>query len=422
MKNYKERYKMKKLLITIFILSFLLFSGCWDVLNLDLNDNNNMLKYTIDNIPENIIDANNNFSLELFKTINTNEGDSNIFISPVSVSFALGMTMNGADRNTYEEMKNTLNFADLDIEKINKSYLTLIDELYNVSEGVEFNLANSIWYSDKFSLQNEFKNLNENYFKAKMEGLDFNDVENSLDIMNSWVEEQTQGKIKNLINRIYPNDCMFLINAIYFNASWKYQFDETETEESQFYIDNENAVNCDMMNIKSKFHFVKTNDYHALELPYANENYSMLMLMPRSKNIDDFLNSINRDTIAKIQNKFEYDSINISIPKLELEYEINLNDILIEMGIEEAFDSRSANFSKMFNELQSSIWIDRVKQKSFLKVNEEGTEAAAATAVVMTLGISDEKFMNFNIPYLFFIIEKQSNTILFCGKVVNPVE
>lgn len=422
MKNYKERYKMKKLLITIFILSFLLFSGCWDVLNLDLNDNNNMLKYTIDNIPENIIDANNNFSLELFKTINTNEGDSNIFISPVSVSFALGMTMNGADRNTYEEMKNTLDFADLDIEKINKSYLTLIDELYNVSEGVEFNLANSIWYSDKFSLQNEFKNLNENYFKAKMEGLDFNDVENSLDIMNSWVEEQTQGKIKNLINRIYPNDCMFLINAIYFNASWKYQFDETETEESQFYIDNENAVNCDMMNIKSKFHFVKTNDYHALELPYANENYSMLMLMPRSKNIDDFLNSINRDTIAKIQNKFEYDSINISIPKLELEYEINLNDILIEMGIEEAFDSRSANFSKMFNELQSSIWIDRVKQKSFLKVNEEGTEAAAATAVVMTLGISDEKFMNFNIPYLFFIIEKQSNTILFCGKVVNPVE
>ncbi|MEA3500123.1 MAG: serpin family protein [Candidatus Marinimicrobia bacterium] len=413
---------MKKLLITIFILSFLLFSGCWDVLNLDLNDNNNMLKYTIDNIPENIIDANNNFSLELFKTINTNEGDSNIFISPVSVSFALGMTMNGADRNTYEEMKNTLDFADLDIEKINKSYLTLIDELYNVSEGVEFNLANSIWYSDKFSLQNEFKNLNENYFKAKMEGLDFNDVENSLDIMNSWVEEQTQGKIKNLINRIYPNDCMFLINAIYFNASWKYQFDETETEESQFYIDNENAVNCDMMNIKSKFHFVKTNDYHALELPYANENYSMLMLMPRSKNIDDFLNSINRDTIAKIQNKFEYDSINISIPKLELEYEINLNDILIEMGIEEAFDSRSANFSKMFNELQSSIWIDRVKQKSFLKVNEEGTEAAAATAVVMTLGISDEKFMNFNIPYLFFIIEKQSNTILFCGKVVNPVE
>lgn len=422
MKNYKERYKMKKLLITIFILSFLLFSGCWDVLNLDLNDNNNMLKYTIDNIPENIIDANNNFSLELFKTINTNEGDSNIFISPVSVSFALGMTMNGADRNTYEEMKNTLDFADLDIEKINKSYLTLIDELYNVSEGVEFNLANSIWYSDKFSLQNEFKNLNENYFKAKMEGLDFNDVENSLDIMNSWVEEQTQGKIKNLINRIYPNDCMFLINAIYFNASWKYQFDETETEESQFYIDNENAVNCDMMNIKSKFHFVKTNDYHALELPYANENYSMLMLMPRSKNIDDFLNSINRDTIAKIQNKFEYDSINISIPKLELEYEINLNDILIEMGIEEAFDSRSANFSKMFNELQSSIWIDRVKQKSFLKVNEEGTEAAAATVVVMTLGISDEKFMNFNIPYLFFIIEKQSNTILFCGKVVNPVE
>ncbi len=410
---------MKKFVLFVILI---LFSSCSELLNTNDPD---VDRYTIKTIPTKIINANNDFSIKLFQTLNPHDGDSNIFISPVSVSFALGMTMNGADGNTFEEMKTTLGFDGTDIEKINKSYAGLIDELYNVSKGVQFNLANSIWYRRGYTLQQEFQQLNEDYFQAKIEDLDFSKPNESKEIVNGWVEDQTENRIKDLVKlNDFSAAVMFLINAIYFKATWKYQFDETQTELKSFRTDDRNYVECEMMRMKGKFKFTQNEEYEALELPYANENYSMLMIKPKSAGINEFMSNFGRQKMNDIVDKLEKDSVNISLPKIELDYEIELKKILYEMGIKEAFDPYAADFSKMFENVGSGIWIGKVRQKSFLKINEEGTEAAAATVVIMDrLGGGSETheiYLDFDSPYIFLIQEKRSNTILFCGKIMNP--
>lgn len=417
---------MGKLKIFIAVIPIILFNNCSDILDSN-NDKSKKIDdvqlvgiYDFDEIPEKCIDATNDFSMNLFQTLNPHDGDKNIFISPVSVSFALGMTMNGSDGKTYDEMKNALGFSDLNIDEINATYYALIHELYDASDGVKFNLANSIWYREEFELANEFQTLNQNYFNAKVEGLNFNDGNNTLKTINGWVEDQTEDRIKDLLKTIDPNAIMYLINAIYFKASWKYQFDEELTIESRFYSGNGLVQNCEMMNMKRELNFIQGTDYDALELPYGNENYSMLLLRPKSETINNFVQIINRDVINDITSSFIKDSINISIPKIELKYEKELNDILIEMGMVDAFDQNNADFSKMFKTLGTGIWIEMVKQKAFLKINEEGTEAAAATVVQMNFeSVSDEKFMSFNSPFLFFITERRTGTILFCGKIIE---
>lgn len=407
---------MKRVLILMTVMILLVLNSCSDILN-SKNDNkkdDDILKYSIDEIPSKLINSNNDFSMRLFQTINASDIEKNVFISPISVSFALGMTMNGADGVTFDEIKNVLGFTGSDVDQINAAYAALISELYAVSEGVEFNLANSIWFRDEFSLQDEFKQLNMDYFDAKVEALDFSDAENTLKTINSWVEDQTEDRIKDLIKSLDPNACMFLINAIYFKAAWKYQFDEAETIESYFYPGDGEDVNCEMMNIKSKFKFTQGTDYDAAELPYANENYSMLVVKPKTETIDNFIQIANTDVIQDIVNSFTEDSVNIALPKMEIEYEKELNDILKEMGINEAFDPNKANFSKMFNEMDGGIWIEKVKQKSFLKVNEEGTEAAAATVVQMNYeSVSDEKYIHFNQPFIFLLLK--NNPARFCS-------
>ncbi len=415
---------MKKYFGIILVFCLMVLSTCSDITRNDSKNDDPVagVIYKIDEIPKKCIAANNNFSMDLFKSVNTEDLDKNVFLSPVSASFSLGMTMNGSDGSTYEKMKNTLGFSDLSLEEINATYGALIQELYTVSDGVEFNLANSIWYSNLFSLQDEFRQLNENYFDAKVEGLDFGNAENTLNTINSWVEDQTNDRIKDLIQELDPNACMFLINAIYFKADWKYQFDEENTAESQFFTGSDETVVCDMMNIKSNFKYLQANDYDAVELPYGNENYAMLLVMPTAENVNDFVKITNHSVIADIVASLGEDSVNVALPKMEIEYEKELNDALKSMGISEAFEP-TANFSKMFNEMDGGIWIEKVKQKSFLKINEEGTEAAAATSTQMNYeSVSDEVFLTFNRPFIFFIMEKRTNTILFCGKIMNPVE
>ncbi len=415
---------MKNLLSYLLLLSLIIFTGCSDIINSNNNNKDDeVLKYSLDEIPAKLINSNNNFSMNLFKSVNAEDQAKNVFLSPVSASFSLGMTMNGADGNTYEEMKNTLGFSDLSLEEINATYGALIEELYNVTDGVEFNLANSIWYSNQFSIQDEFRQLNENYFNAKVEELDFGNAENTLNTINGWVEDQTENRIKDLIKELDPNACMFLINAIYFKADWKYQFDEESTQESPFLISDDEAVSCEMMNIKSNFKFQQANDYDAVELPYGNENYAMLLVMPKTEPINDFVDIINSAVVNDIIANLGEDSVNVALPKMEIEYEKKLNDVLKSMGIVDGFDANVADFSKMFNEMDGGIWIEKVKQKSFLKINEEGTEAAAATSTQMNYeSVSDEVYLTFNRPFIFFIMEKRTNTILFCGKIMNPVE
>ncbi|MBN2280017.1 MAG: serpin family protein [Candidatus Marinimicrobia bacterium] len=408
---------MKRILL--FLLLFLI--NCDHI----ISDNPSTAQFSIKSIPKKLINANNEFSLELFRKLNPHERDGNIFISPVSASFALGMTMNGADGKTFDEMKTILGYKDFDLETINKTYAALIEELVQSAQGVEFNLANSVWFRNDLSLQDEFIHLNQQYFNAQIAALDFSQPTACKNIVNQWVEEQTKNKIKNFTQEDDYNSIMLLINAIYFDALWKYQFNEQETKEEAFYHNHAGFVTCEMMRQKSQLNYSITPDYQAIELPYANENYAMVIIEPTGENVDDFIQALSPSTFSKIVNSFKKDSVNLFIPKLEIEYTKELSDILKEMGILEAFDPNRADFSKMFNDVTEGIYIKLVRQKSFIKLNEKGTEAAAATVVIMDLkgahNHNDEEiFLTIDKPFVFFIIEKQSDSILFCGKIINP--
>lgn len=412
---------MKSNIFLLFICFVILLMNCSTTTK---SDNSGLQTYSINSIPKKNIEANNNFSINLFRTLNREDGDGNIFISPVSASFALGMTANGAKGNTYNEMKSVLGYIDMEIDEMNNTYAALIEALNSVSEGFEFNLANAIWYDENLSIQTEFNDANKNFFNAKIDHLDFNDRNHCKNVVNEWVENETEEKIKDFTRENDFVSIMLLVNAIYFNASWQYQFNEDETNEKSFFLENNDAVQCEMMSQKNKFKFAFSDDYQCLELPYANENYSMILVKP-SGAIDDFIETLSNEKIESMLSEMKKDSINITIPKVELVYEKELSDVLKSMGMVDAFDPQKAEFSNIFNELHDDIYIKLVRQKSFINVNEEGTEAAAATVVVMDWrsaggGPDDEKYMDFNKPFLFLIMEKLSDSILFCGKIVNP--
>jgi serpin B len=258
------------------------------------------------------------------------------------------------------------------------------------------------------------------YFGAKVAGLDFSDPK-AKDIINAWVDENTNGKIKKIVERISPLNVMFLINAIYFKGTWTYQFDESGTYDDQFYLPDNSTTQCKMMAQKEEYPYFDTDQFQAIDLPYGDGLYSMIIILPKQNTgIDDVIHSMDQATWNNWDKKFEKQEGNIFLPRFKLEYEIKLNDVLKLLGMEIAF-SGSADFTRMFK--PGGLFIDEVNHKTFVEVNEEGTEAAAVTSVGISMESgsgSEGFFMHVNRPFVFVIRENHSGTILFIGKIVDP--
>jgi serpin B len=366
-----------------------------------------------------LVEADNKFGLKLFKEVVFEEDtDNNIFISPLSVSMALGMTYNGADGSTEEAMRTTLELSDLTLEEINESYKSLIEYLVGLDPEVEFNIANSIWYRQELTFEDDFLDRCETYFNALVSGLDFNDP-NAKDIINAWVSENTNGKIEEIVDYIDLYTVMFLINAIYFKGTWTYRFDESLTHEGIFYLLDGSQVTCEMMENEGNFQYFENSDFQVIDLPYSYECFSMTIFLPKpEKNIDSLISEFNQENWYKWINSFSEQNVILQFPKFEIEYEIILNDVLKALGMEIAFSESQADFSKMYKGLEN-LYISEVKHKTFVKVDEEGTEAAAATSV--EIGITSVgPFMRVDRPFIFAIRENHSGIILFIGKIVNP--
>ncbi len=361
------------------------------------------------------------FGLKLFKSISESAGDSNIFISPLSVSTALGMVLNGANGNTYDEMKSVLEITGANQDEVNKAYQSLNELLTQIDPNVIFESANSIWYRQNFTFEQNFLDVNKNYFDSSIQGLDFNNP-SSVDIINNWVKEKTKEKITSIIDKIPPQAVMYLINAIYFKGTWYYQFDTSATKEDNFFVTQNDPVKCMMMNQKSKFNYYQTNNYQAIELPYGNGDFNMLVILPSTSNdINSFINQLDGSFWNNILNNMNSTKVNLWLPKFKMEYFINLNDALKALGMPTAFDPANADFSKMRKE--KDIYISNVLHKTYVNVDEEGTEAAAATAVEISYtSVNGPKEINMKVnhPFIFAIREKNSGAILFIGKVVNP--
>lgn len=370
-----------------------------------------------------IVDADNTFGIKLFKNLveNSNE-EENIIISPLSVSIALGMTYNGANGETKEAMENTLELQGISVEEINESYKTLIDELTSVDPKVTMNIPNSIWYRHTFDVLQDFIYLNQNYFYAKVAPLNFDDPA-SVGIINNWVAENTNQKIPEIIDSIDPATVMFLINAVYFNGTWVYEFDEQNTQQETFYLANGTTKQVDMMKQETNLNYFNNDMFKAVDLNYGSGNFSMVILLPKENYTpDDIIEQMNTENWTNWMNSFSEKNIQLSLPKFKLEYEKRLNDALISLGMGIAFNPYNADFSKINPDHQ--LYIDFVLHKTFIDVNEVGTEAAAVTIVAINLesvGEGDTPYyFTVDRPFLFAIKERDTQAIIFLGKVMEP--
>jgi len=370
---------------------------------------------------EKLIESDNAFGLKVFQEIVAQNGDNNVFISPLSVAMALGMTLNGANGETREAMEATLELSGLTIEEINECYRHLIEVLQGLDPEVRFQLANSIWYELGLDFEQEFIELNKTYFDAEVTGLDFGDPASPA-VINGWVHENTNGKIKEIVDQIDPLVVMYLINAIYFKGTWTYQFNEEDSKDDWFNLPDDSEAPCKMMSVEGDFQYYQHSDFQMIDLPYGNGDFSMTILLPTSgTDVDQLVADLNQSNWDQWSNRLSENPVALEFPRFSLEYELTLNDALTALGMGIAFSPGQADFTKMLT--ADRLWIDEVKHKTFVEVNEEGTEAAAVTSVSMTLSAGSEPHlitMRCDRPFLFFIREHSSQTILFVGKIVEP--
>ncbi|MCX7737707.1 MAG: serpin family protein [Candidatus Kapabacteria bacterium] len=405
---------MKKNIFLLFIsLTFILFS-CNKATE---PENKPIRELTV--VEKQIANSSNTFGFNLFQKVSEKE-DGNIFISPLSFSFALGMTYNGSNGETKEAMKRTLGFPDLSDLEINQSYKSLIELFTTLDEKVAFNLANSIWYRDDFSVENEFIELNKKYFNAEVSALNFMSPI-AKDIINKWCEEKTKGRIKEVIDNIPDYAVMYLINAIYFKGDWQSKFDKKYTKEQDFFKNDGRSYKVKMMmKSDSNFRYFANEKFQAIDLPYSRGDYAMTVILPnQGYNLNNLIKEFNQENYNLWISSFKKRYGHLAMPKFKLDFKRSFKDILSDMGMSIAFSEGLADFSRINKSIK--LFISEVLHKSFLEVNEEGTEAAAVTVVEISYtSIGDEFRMTVNRPFLLVIRETKNNTILFLGKIVEP--
>jgi serine protease inhibitor len=368
-----------------------------------------------------LIEADNTFAFKLFREINQQEGAQNIFISPLSVAMALGMTYNGAAGTTQEAMQAVLELQDMDLQEVNESYRSLIDLLRNLDPRIEFLIANSIWYRDVITIEQEFLDLNRQYFDAEVSVLDFSSP-NAVDIINAWVSQNTLGKIEEIVESpIDPLTIMFLINAIYFKGDWTYQFDKTLTQDRPFNLIDGSETTVDMMSYgaATPIRFASDGDLQIVDLAYGGQAYRMTIVLPASpQDVDALADNLTQAQWNSWIAALDSTARLVSLPRFKLEYELTLNDVLSALGMEVAFSPSLADFTKLY--APGGAYISEVKHKTFVDVNEEGTEAAAVTSVEIRLTSAGPMPIVVDRPFVFAIREDYSGTILFIGKIMDP--
>jgi len=399
---------MKKLLVLLSIISLLITSTACG----------SGIAYDVSNISEYVVDGSSKFAFDIFKTINSEDYDKNIFISPLSISTALTMTYNGAEGDTKEVMEKALGYTGIDRALVNESYKNLISHLKKVDKDISLNIANSIWIREGELINKEFINKNEKNFNAEVSSLDFSNPK-SVDTINKWIKDETEGKIeKMLTDPIDPLIVMYLINAIYFKGEWKEPFNPKNTSDSDFHAYDGNTITVEMMSRTGDYEYAKGKDYKAIRLPYGKDKTSMHVILPdEGVDINEFIKNMTSEQWNNIRNSLAKTSgVQLKMPKFELEYGIkSLTESLKALGMEKVF-AADADFSGIKEEL----FISDVLHKAVIEVNEEGSEAAAATVVIMpsSAPVEPATFIA-DRPFIFFITDDITGTILFMGKVLS---
>ncbi|MBD2345939.1 serpin family protein [Anabaena subtropica] len=368
-----------------------------------------------------IVDANNKFGFKLFSEIAKPDINAkNINVSPTSIAIALAMTYNGANGSTQQAMAKTLELQGISLPELNSAYASLNKQLQNPDENVQLNIANSLWVNQDISLRPDFVQTTSNFYQAKVTNLDFQNV-TATSTINDWVKDNTKGKIDKIVDKIEPNQALFLINAIYFNGKWSQEFDKSQTKPQPFYTASGQQKQHPMMSQTGEYRYYENPQFQAVSLPYGKDGKtSLYIFLPKqNSNLKAFSENLNAENWEKWMSNFSKREGAISLPRFQTNYDITLNDTLKALGMGEAF-SNKANFSG----IGDNLTISQVKHKTFIDVNEEGTEASAVTSVgivATSLREPQEPFkMIVDRPFFYAIRDNQSKNIWFMGVIVEP--
>jgi serine protease inhibitor len=368
-----------------------------------------------------IVEGANAFAFDLLREATAAlPPDSNAFLSPLSASMALGMALNGAGGETYDAMRSTLRLGSMAETDINLGYRDLIALFDGLDSRTEMRIANSIWGHSTLPIEPSFTDAGRTYFDAAVSTLDFGTPE-ALAAINEWVSGKTNGRIPRLLDRLSPDEVLFLINAIYFKGKWRHAFDVKDTRGGPFHGADGLDRAAHLMWQRQDLRYDETEDYQAVDLLYGSGAFAMTVLLPKvGRTPTEVLSGLDPETWSGLTGRFDEREVALTLPRFRLEYGRRLNDDLKALGMGIAFGA-GADFDRIADLRPRRLYITRVEQKTFVEVNEEGTEAAAATAVGFgptSAPVSVE--MRVDRPFVVAIRERLSGAVLFLG-VINVV-
>jgi serine protease inhibitor len=372
-----------------------------------------------------VISRSNAFGFEFFKTVyQYADTTKNLMVSPLSVSMALGMSRNGAANATLDSMTGTLGFSGMSDTEINESFKYIVETFTELDPKVKLSIANSIWYRNTFPVEPAFINTNTNYFNAATSPLDFASP-SAVATINNWVSEKTSNLIPKIIETIPDNAVMYLINAIYFKGEWRYRFDTEKTVPKPFYLMDGSSVETPSMAQQEHLLYLDGDGFAAVELPYNQGNYTMTVMLPDyNSSLAAFIGQLSQENMNEWRSGFAEAEVVLQLPKFKYAHdEKKMREVLTQMGMGVAFDPEAADFSRI--NPNGDLYISDVKHKTFIETNEEGTEAAAVTSVevgITSVGPGGPVYFTVDRPFVYFISEKSTGTILFIGIVANPTE
>jgi serpin B len=368
--------------------------------------------------------SDNRFAFTMFRNIlkgpENNNPENNTFFSPLSLNIALGMLYNGASGDTRAEMADALYLSGWSETEVNEYYKKMSEALLHIDPLTAIGIANSIWYRNGFPVKQPFLDINQLYFDAQVRSLDFSDPV-AADIINAWCAEKTNGKIKEIIEAPIPEDIvMYLINALYFKSKWQFEFDKANSRQDNFTTTAGTTIPVTLMGQTATLPYYADEHVQCVEMPYGNQAFSMVAILPQSnRTIDDLTDYLDNDVWTDISGKLSPQNVLLRLPRFKIECEMNLNKPVMDAGMRLIFSGGFDHISDI------PLAVSFIKQKTFVEVNEEGTEAAAVTVTGIYTesgGSGSSSSFIANRPFLYMIKEKSTGTILFIGRMDEPKE
>jgi serine protease inhibitor len=365
------------------------------------------------------------FGLQFFQSVLKDNPNQNILISPYSASEALGMLYNGASGSTQKAMALVLGLGSMENLEINRENGVLQETFQNTDPSIQLVIANSLWGNNSFQFKPDFLQTNQTFYQAEIKTLDFSQPAAS-DVVNQWVSTQTRGKITKILGSLTPQDILVLVNAVYFKGVWTSEFKKDSTLPRPFHLSNGTVEDRPMMYQKNEFDYFETPKFQAVRLPYGRGNLSLMVFLPaKDSSLKDFCAGLTPENWNHWMDQWRRQEVVLSLPKFKIEFSENLKQPLTDLGMGIAFDKSQADFSAV-SALNQRLYISQAIQKTYMLVDEEGTEAAAATAIVMRANIvmaspRPPKVMTVDRPFLMALVDQRTKSILFAGTVVDPV-